>query len=273
MIDILNTVLNYIFDLLLYPIKIFSPLGGLIFISIVVGILMLFIFKHTSNQDGIKTQKDYLKAHLLALRLYKDDTGLSLNAMKNLLLSNFGYLKFAVKPMFILMIPTILILIQLASWYEFRPLRVGESAILSLKLKKGVNLDEIQIKIPEGVVIETPPLRILQKNEIDWRIKGVKNGEWELKFQKETQSFSKSLFIGDGFEKLAPYRTKGNSLAGFLYPVETTLPADSFIEEISVNYPHRELTLWGWKIDWLIVFLAVSIIAGFSMKGVFKVQI
>lgn len=271
--DILNRVLNVIFDLLLYPIRIFDPVGGLIFISIIVGILMLFVFKHTSNQEGIKKQKNYLKAHLLEFRLYRDDVALSLDAMKNLLLINFRYLKFAVKPMLILMVPTVLILIQLASRYEFRPLQVGESTIVSLKLKNASNLNNIELKVPEGIVIETPPLRILQKNEIDWRIKALRDGTWQIKFLKGNQVYSKSLRVGDGFEKLAPYRSGRNSLAGFLYPVDTTLPASSFIEEIGVNYPHRELSLWGWKTHWLIIFLAVSIIAGYSMKGVFKVQI
>jgi len=271
--DVLNRILNFIFDLLFFPITVFNPMGGLIFISILVGILMLFVFKHTSDQDGIRQLKNHLKAHLLEFRLYRDDVGLSLAAMKNLLLVNLRYLKFALKPMLILMGPTVLILIQLASWYEYRPLRVGESAILSLKLKEASNLQKIELGVPEGLIVETPPLRILQKNEIDWRIRALSAGDWQIKFQSGDKVQFKSLQVGGGFEKLASNRMATYSLAALLYPTETALPVNSAIKEIHVNYPRRELSLWGWKIHWLVVFLVVSIISGYSLKGVFKVQI
>ncbi len=271
--DVLNRILNFIFDLLFFPITVFNPMGGLIFISILVGILMLFVFKHTSDQEGIKQLKNHLKAHLLEFRLYRDDVGLSLAAMKNLLLVNLRYLKFALKPMLILMGPTVLILIPLASWYEYRPLRVGESAILSLKLKDAAALDNIQLEVPMGLAVATPSLRIFQKNEVDWRLRALSVGEWQIKFQSGDKVQFKSLQVGGGFEKLASNRMATYSLAALLYPTETALPANSVIKEIHVNYPHRELSLWGWKIHWLVVFLVVSIISGYSLKGVFMVQI
>jgi len=271
--DVLNRILNFIFDLLFFPITVFNPMGGLIFISILVGILMLFVFKHTSDQDGIKQLKNHLKAHLLEFRLYRDDVGLSLAAMKSLLLVNLRYLKFALKPMLILMGPTVLILIQLASWYEYRPLRVGESAILSLKLKDAAALDNIQLEVPMGLAVATPPLRIFQENEVDWRIRAVNNGVWEIKFRNGVEVLSKSLRVADSFEKLAAYRIARNSPAVLLYPKETALPANSFIQEIHVDYPHRQLSVWGWQVHWLVVFLVVSIAAGYLMKGFFNVQV
>ncbi len=271
--DVLNRILIFIFDLLFFPITVFNPMAGLIFISILVGILMIVVFKYSSNQEAIKKQKNYLKAHLLEFRLYKDDVGLSLAAMKNLMTVNLRYLTYVLRPMLVLMVPTAIILIQLASWYEYRPLQVGESAILSLKLKEAAALDNIELEVPMGLAVATPSLRIFQKNEVDWRIRAVNNGVWEIKFRNGVEVLSKSLRVADSFEKLSAYRIAGNSPAVLLYPTETALPADSFIQEIHVDYPHRQLSFWGWQVHWLVVFLVVSIAAGYLMKGFFNVQV
>lgn len=271
--DIINSIFNKMFNILFYPFHWLNPVWGLIFISVVVGIMMLFIFKHTSNQAGIKQLKNELKAHLLEFRLYKDDVALSLEAMKDLFQTNFGYIKFALKPMLILMVPTILILIQLATWYEFRPLQVGEKSILSIKVKNAAVLDRVEIQTPEGLQIETPPIRIAPLSEIDWRLKATRVGDWQIRLIVDGKEYSKTVRVGSRFVKLAPYRLAGNSLSGLLYPVEKSLPGDGALSEIHIRYPHRETRVWGMPIHWLVIFLVVSIAAGFSMKGVFKVEI
>ncbi len=234
---------------------------------------MLIIFKYTSDQDGIKNQKNKLKAHLLELRLYHDDISLSFEAIKNVFLINFKYLKFSIKPMLILMWPVIIIIIQLASRYEYRPLKVGESTIISVKLANRANLTEISIEVPEGILIETPPLRILEKNQIDWRIKVLQVGDFKIVFQLKNNKCTKFLSVGSKFEKLASSRIAGFSLTGLLNPAEISLPSDSFIQEIRVKYPYRELSILGWKIHWLVIFFVISVSAGYAMKSVFKVQI
>ena len=41
-------------------------------ISIVIGFLMVIVFRYTSDQKAIGRAKDQLKAHLLAVRLFQD---------------------------------------------------------------------------------------------------------------------------------------------------------------------------------------------------------
>jgi len=48
------------------------PAALVLVISIVVGLLMVVLFRYTSNQKAIRIAKDQLKAHLLAVRLYQD---------------------------------------------------------------------------------------------------------------------------------------------------------------------------------------------------------
>jgi hypothetical protein len=58
-----------------------------------------------------------------------------------------------------------------------------------------------------------------------------------------------------------------------LHPGEAQLPRNGPLASIEVQYPSRNFYLWGYALDWLLVFFALSLIVGFALKGVFGVQI
>ena len=49
-----------------------SPLAIVVVLSLVVGLVLVVLFGYTSDQKAIKIAKDQLKAHLLAVRLFRD---------------------------------------------------------------------------------------------------------------------------------------------------------------------------------------------------------
>ncbi len=63
-----------------------------------------------------------------------------------------------------MIIPVSIIMINTASRYEYRPLQPGESTIVKINLSKDKQLTgknhEVKLSVPEGLRIETPPLRI-----------------------------------------------------------------------------------------------------------------
>ena len=63
--DLFNKIITWIFDILFYPFAGLHPVWGLIFISVITGVLMLLIFKVTSNQAGIRKTKSHIQAYLL----------------------------------------------------------------------------------------------------------------------------------------------------------------------------------------------------------------
>ena len=54
-------------------------------VSLLTALLMLFVFQLTSNQAGIRRAKDRIKAHLLELRLFKDNMRVTLWAQGGIL--------------------------------------------------------------------------------------------------------------------------------------------------------------------------------------------
>ena len=129
-----NSVLTSLFDLLLAPFQSLHPFWSLLIISLPTTILILVIIRYTSNQEGIRETKNKIRAHLLEIRIYKDNFGVILSAEKKILTNTFKYLKYLLKPMFLVILPVAIIIIQLDGWFGNRPLKTGESTIISLKL-------------------------------------------------------------------------------------------------------------------------------------------
>jgi len=279
--EILNRILNFVFDGVLGLFAGLDPAYGLLVISVVTGVLMLSVFRFTSDQKGIKRAKNLVKAHFLAIRLYKDDISQMFSTMKNIIVSNLLYMSKSVKPMLFMLVPVGLVLIQLESRYEHRPFKVGESTVITVRQHvsgdaNSASLDalsKISLKVPAGIKIETPALRIPGEAEVSWRIKMEQEGSFDLQINDDGREFQKRVYVSNALTALSPSKDRKSFSASLFSPAEPSLPADAPVESIMLTYPKRDLSLWGFGFHWLIGFFVLSLIAGFALKGVFKVEI
>ena len=137
MIDVvawLNQLANWLGAICLSPIGWLPGWLSATIVGAVTGVLMLVVFKYTSHQTAIKQTRDQIKANLIALSLFKDDVRVGLRAQGRILANAGKLLMFSLVPMLVMMIPMVLVLGQLALWYQARPLRVGEEAVLAVDL-------------------------------------------------------------------------------------------------------------------------------------------
>jgi hypothetical protein len=273
---VFNSAFGKIFDMIFLPFRHFSPWFGMILISFLTGLLMLFIFRHTSNQEGIRKAKNKIKAHLLELRLYKDSMNVSLKAYGKILAANLKYVSHSVKPMLVMIVPVLLILIQLNLWFGSQSLHIGQEAVLKIKLGEGKNplQTEIVIEPPAGIAVETPALRIEEGREIEWRLRARNKGFQTILFRAENVSFAKQIAVAQNpLSKISAVKPGSGFLDEVFNPGEKPLPKKLGIKSIEVAYPPQRMSLFGWRIHWLVAFFALSIIFGFAFKGVFKVEI
>lgn len=273
---IFNSAFGKIFDALFLPFRGMSPWVGMILISFLTGLLMLFVFKWTSNQKGIQKVKNRIKAHLLELRLFKDSLSQSLQSQGNILRCNLTYISYSVKPMLVMIIPLILILIQLNFWFGYESLKPNEPAILKIKLAEDQNPLETQIVVQpsSGLVMETPPLRIEESQEINWRFSATQEGIQQFTVTINGDTFTKKVSVAQKpLSKISPLKTNKKFLDQVMYPTEAPIKSQIPVEAIEIQYPNKRMNLFGWKLHWIIVYFALSIIFGFVFKGVFKVQI
>lgn len=272
--DLINKILSSVFNILFLPFKNVDPVWAMLAISAVAGVVMLLVFKATSDQAGIKRAKNLVKGHFLAIRLYKDDIGLMLDTMKNIISSNLLYMKQSLRPMLFLMVPVGIVLIQLGIRYEFRPLRTGERVVVTLGVADdSVELSEVELILPAGLVAEMPPVRIEQVREVNWRIRAEKAGVFTLSFKYGDKVVEKRLQIVDSLVPITAQIASHDLGITLMNPAEASLPSGSFASVVSILYPKREAEFWGITMHWLVAFFVFSLIVAFGLKGTLGVEV
>jgi uncharacterized membrane protein (DUF106 family) len=273
---VVNNAVGAVFDVLFLPFRGLSPWFAMIFISLLTAFLMLWIFKLTSNQAGIRKAKNAIKAHLLEMRLYKDNMKVSLRAQGRIFKANLLYMRSNLRPLLVMIIPLVLILAQLNLWFGAGALRPGQTALLKVQARAGenpMNLD-IAVEPSGGLAVETPPLRVADEREIDWRIRALAPGPAVLTFRVAGRTLNKPIAVaGRPFRKVSTHTVGGSLVRELLYPGERPLPGDGPLRTIEVTYPPKHLNLLGLGLHWLVAYFILSIVFGFSFKGVFKVEI
>ncbi len=272
---IIFNIINGIFRILFYPFENLDPAWGMIWISLVSGILMLIIFRFVSNQEGIKKSKAKVSAYILEMRLFNHDLGKMLAALGKTLASNVLYLRFMLVPLIFIIIPVLIVLIQTGYRYEDRPLQPGEGAIVKAVLKQDFPVIDtpVILQAPKGIVVETEALRITALNEIDWRISPQTNGNYELVFYINWKEYRKSLHAGTGLSVLSAERAGSSFSSLLLNHSESRLPEDSPFVSLHVSYPDRVLNIMGFEFHWIVWFFIFSVIFSFAFKGVFKIEL
>jgi uncharacterized membrane protein (DUF106 family) len=272
----INVAISSFFNLLIAPFRNLDPLWSLTFMSLLVGILMLVIFRYTSNQGAIRETKNKIRAYIFELRLFKDELSIVLSAQKKIFTYNMKYMSYALKPMLFMMVPLALVLIQLEGWYGFKALIPQETAVVSLKLSEGGAevMNKVTMRAAPGLEIDSPALRIPSEKEVNWRIRAKELGSHNLTFNVVDYSFNKEVVVSDkGLKRVTPASFRSEFWNFVLNPGEKAIPNNPYVEEITVSYPINSIKVYKWGLHWLVVILALSIVFGFALKGLFKVEI
>lgn len=270
-----NSILNTLFDIMLAPMRSFHPFWSLCIFSLPVGILLILIFRYTSDQESIRATKDRIKGYMLETRLFKDNSGVLMSAFGNILVCNLKYMLHALRPMLFMIVPVLLILIQLDAWYGYWPLKTGESAVFSVKVSEGDDsiINNITIHADNGVTVETSPLRIPEEHEVDWRIRADRAGDHRVAVLIQGKTVEKTVTVSDTLSRVSKKRVASNFLGKLFNSGEGPIQEVSLIEEIGVDYPLRHIHVFGWNMHWLVVFFLLTLIIGFAFKGFFRVEL
>ncbi|HOJ25675.1 MAG TPA: hypothetical protein PLP94_00555 [Candidatus Saccharicenans sp.] len=272
----LNQAVGLVVKVFLLPFTGLNPWAGMIFISLLTAILMLFIYKKTSNQSGIKEAKNLIKGYLLEIRLFQNDFGIFLGGLKRLLSANLRYLAYNLKPLLVMILPIFLLLAQMNLWFGYNVPQPGETLLLKVEFNQAVEVDRLNLEVeaPAGVIVDSPPLRIIDENEVNWRLKIVELRGGQLVIKNGGQKYAKDISLPQSkLARVSAIRVNQNIWEQLLNPGEKPLPRDAEIKKIEVVYPSARLNLFGLKIHWLLAYFVLSIIFGFGLKGWFKVEI
>jgi len=269
-------------------------------VGAVTGVVMLVIFKYTSNQRAIKRVRDGISADLLAVKLFKDSPAVALGAQGRLLLGAGRLLLLALIPMAVMIVPVTLLLGQLSLWYEKRPLAVGAEAVVTVRLGGPADAPypKVSLQAPDGVEDLAGPIRVRTDagRELWWNVQAKAPGYHRLTFLVDGQPVEKELAAGDGFMRVSPTRPGWSWFDALLHPSEQPFGRNSAVQGIEIDYAGRDslpgadeswptcLYSWpmrgaGWLRDrigvpgWMIYWFAVSLVVGLCFSRVLKVNI
>ncbi len=271
----INSVIGKIFDIFFLPFRDLGPWAGMAFVSLATAFLMLWIFRLSSNQAGIRKAKNAIKAHLLELRLFKDNMRVSFRAQKGILKANLRYIGYNTKPLLIMIIPLVLILAQLNLRFGYRAFHPGEETLVKIKTDGTIDPQDLALVLEAsgGIAIETEAVRIPDEREMAWRVRAVTADPAHMTISLGGRTLIKSVIIsGNTFSRKSPMRTRG-FVKEILYPGEKPLPGELPLRSFEILYPPASLMLFGLAVHWIIAYFVLSIAFGFAFKGVFRVEI
>jgi hypothetical protein len=270
----LNSAANVLGRLFLSPIAVLPGWLSSTFVASVTGVLLLVVFKYTSNQHAIKRVRDDINANLLALKLFKDSTRVAIVSQGRVFWGAIELLVLALVPMLVMALPVCLVLGQLSLWYQLRPLQVGQEAVITLSLNKSQASSWPSVSLAPSTAVEvvTGPVRVLSKREVCWNVRGVQEGTHRLDFQVGDKTAGKEVAIGDGFMRVSKVRPGWHWTDILFNPWEPAFRPDSPVQSIDIDYPHRSSWTSGTD-SWVIYWFVVSMIAALCFRRALNVNV
>jgi hypothetical protein len=273
----INAALRLVFDLLLAPFAAWPPIVSLTLVCLPVSILMLVVFKRTSNQAALATVKRKIHAGIFEIRLFNDDLRAILRAQNEILRHNLTYLRLSLWPMVFLLPPLVLVMAQLQFHYGYEGLRPGQRALLEVDLAPEASSGarpRVTLDLPAGLRAETDAAWIKAESQLLWRLVAERDGDYELGLVIDgAPRLTKTVRVTPRTVRLSPERVDPGFLSQLLYPAEPPLPSGSPVRAVRISYPERELPVLGFRVYWMIPFFALSIAFAFALRGRFKVTI
>jgi hypothetical protein len=242
-------------------------------ISILIGFLMVIVFRYTSDQKAIGRAKDRLKAHLLAVRLFQDQLPVVMRAYGKILRGTGSYLRLAFTPFLIAILPITFLIVQLDRYFGWLPLQPGQSFLVEARVNDPAALNDTSLQLPPALSISAPAVHVPKDKEVVWRVVAQSAGEYEIKVAAAGQTFSKQVVISPGLARVSPVRLKDSFWERMFVSGESALADNSPVQSIAVTYPPRVINFTWMEWNWIVLFFVVSLIAGFIFKSALGIQV
>jgi len=269
-----NRFVNKLGGVLLSPIAFLPGWISITIISAFLGVVLLVVFKYTSNQKQIARIRDGIKADMLAIRIFKNSTSVVFKAQAGVFVASFRLLFHSIVPMLVMIVPVSLILAQMGMWYQFRPVtQADDSVVVKVTLNQEIEeWPEVTLRSRPAAIITSGPVRVGSRKEIYWNLKPVENGYFPLVFEVGGRKIEKQLAVGEGFMRLSPKRPAPVIEDIMIYPLEKPFQAEDSVQSITIDYPERKSRISGtdW---WVVYFFVVSMAVALMVKPFLRVRI
>jgi hypothetical protein len=266
-----STVLNAPFDALFWLVHRLPAEWQVVVLALPGALFALAVYKAVSNQKAIRDAKDKIVAHLLELRLFRDDLRVMLRAEGRVFASIGRYLGHSLLPMVVLLPVFLLLLIQIESRFAFRGLAQDEQALVTVGVDTNQPVSRLQVNLraENGLRVATPALRADSSSEIYWRVHAVAPGPHNLRLRIGSEQADRVVSGEASPAMTMAYRA--DDMRTLLYPRAAALPANGPVTKFAIDYPRARGEFAGLSSTSWLFFGAVMVLA-FALRRLFDVS-
>lgn len=250
-----------------------SPLAIVVVVSLVVGLAMVVLFGYTSDQKAIKIAKDQLKAHLLAVRLFRDQLPVVAGSYAKILRGTGRYLRLAFMPLLYVIIPMIVLIVQLDRSLGSTAIQPAKPFLLTVRAGNADAMNALSLELPAEIERTAPAVHVPAENEVVWRLAARQDGDYQIKVVAGAENAAKTLRVSSELTRLSPVRLRGHFWERMFTSGEPALPENGAVESIAIAYPERNIEIAGYAMNWIWLFFILSMVAGYLFKELLGIQI
>jgi len=271
MIQKINYLITRIFDIILYPFSFISEFWGILFLSIAMSFVVLWLYKWISSPRLIREAKDQIKASILAIRLYKDSGKVIIFSFFKSLLYTFKYFGLNLLPL-LLIIPVLFpAFVQMDIRYGIRAFKPGDEIVVKAKFNSDIQDLNIQLLPDKHYKLKMNPVSIKVLKETDWKLEALEPGVVQLKIKAKDNVFQKTIWIGETRSAISNKKMRESSWDHFINPAEKRFP-QGVLDSVIVKHPAKQITFAGITTYWWVFNLILVVIIVLALKNRFGIE-
>jgi len=259
-------------DLLLWPLHKLPPFWGVFAFSLLTSLIVLVVYRAVSNPQKVKDTKNQIKAHILAIRLYRDFWKVIIISFFKSLYYTGKYFVLNLIPLFLVLPLMFLLFVQMDIRYGMRPFRVNEDIMVKAGFSQDIGKLTVELQADTHFQAQMNPVFIDSLREVNWKLRAGQNGTAAIAISVNGTTVRKNLVIGASVPALSNKKMTASGWAHFIYPVEKLLEPAQDLKYISLQYPPRSIGFLGLHGHWLFYYLALTMIIALALKNKFGVE-
>jgi hypothetical protein len=269
--------MNKLFDMFMELGRWITPPGILALLAAVIAVVVLFLFRWTTQSGELAKRKNRMVAGLMEFNLFRDDPWIALRAFPRLLLAQAIYLRALILPFLISLLPIAWILVQAQYWVLHQPPQPDTRLVCKVSLNLAPDqMLETPFKLQLGP--DSPPIvapiRIPEEQAIYWSFTlppGPPPSKMILSGAGYAWTFP--LALEANWHSIVSHWTTRSWSSRLTNPRGAGLSGEGPLRSVELRYPDRPWRLAG--IDWNggVLLITVSFLFAWFLKKPMKVNL
>ncbi|MBI4145251.1 DUF106 domain-containing protein [Candidatus Woesearchaeota archaeon] len=244
---VMNFLLGWVLNL--------SPFLGVLILSFILSLLIVLIYKFTTNQDLMRSLKTEIKDLQKQMKELKHDPGRMMEVNKKAMEANMKYMSHSFKPMLFTFLPVILIFGWMNTHLAFEPIMPGQEFTMTVLFEKGAS-GNITINTPDGIILTGDASRTITDGNAIFTLKAAQGGLYAVNFDFAGKQYLKEVEITSERRYLEPLLSVN----------------DDDIKTITTDHAKtRVIRIGGFGLTWLWSYIIFSIAFSIGLRKLMKV--